>query len=173
MNIHPLFVHFPIALLVFYAILEIVRIPLLTRQAWYFGTKAVLLIGGLVGGFAALQTGELAEEAYQGTASMPLVELHSTFATAVMIVYGILAAIYLIQCGIRTDTGNRIPAFLRKAWGILEGVNQAIFKTPILILGSIAGLILITIVGALGGAIVYGPEVDPIVSFIYHLLFIQ
>jgi hypothetical protein len=32
-------------------------------------------------------------------------------------------------------------------------------------------MILVTIVGALGGALVYGPEVDPVVSVVYHLFF--
>ena len=40
-----------------------------------------------------------------------------------------------------------------------------------MLLIALVGIVVITITGALGGAIVYGPEVDPIVSVIYHLFF--
>ena len=38
-------------------------------------------------------------------------------------------------------------------------------------LASALGLVAVTITGALGGALVYGPDVDPFVSLIYRLLF--
>ncbi len=42
--------------------------------------------------------------------------------------------------------------------------------SPLVIVLAIAGLVLMTVVGALGASLVYGPEIDPAVSFIYHLL---
>lgn len=173
MNVHPIFVHFPIALLVVYTLLEIVRLPIITRQQWWFGAKAVLLITGVIGGFTAFQTGEIAADAYEKTSSMPLVELHGNFALATMIVYGLLALSYLIQSGTATDLKHRLSPALSKPWMVIETINQAIFKTPVLILGAIIGMILVTIVGALGGALVYGPDVDPVVSVIYHLFFVK
>ena len=173
MNVHPIFVHFPIALLVVYTLLEIVRLPVISKQQWYFGAKAVLLITGVIGGFAAFQTGEIAADAYLKTTSMPLVTLHGNFASATMIVYGILAVSYLIQSGTRTNVGTRLTGSLAKPWAILEKFNRIIFRTPVLILGAVIGMILVTIVGALGGALVYGPDVDPVVSVIYHLFFVK
>lgn len=173
MNVHPIFVHFPIALLVIFTLLEIIRLPILTRQQWWFGAKAVLLLAGVAGGFAALLSGNIAAEAYKGTSSVPLLRLHSNFAYATIIVYGILALSYLIQAGTVTKVGSRLSPTLKRPWAILEHINRFIFNAPVLILAAVVGMILVTIVGALGGALVYGPDVDPVVSIIYHLFFVK
>lgn len=170
-NIHPIFVHFPIALLTLYAIFEIVRLPVLMRQQWWFPVKAAFLFMGFLGGLASFQTGEWAEGAYRETSTMNLVELHSTFAEVTLWVYGVLAAVYLIEWLHRGNVPSRLPDGLQKIWGVLRAIERALFQAPFLILGSVAGLVLITITGALGGAITYGPDIDPVVSIIYHVFF--
>lgn len=164
MNIHPLFVHFPIALLTVYAALEIVRLPVLTRQSWYRPVKAVLLFAGFLGGMVSLQTGEIAEEAFHGTSTMRVVEVHSLFANITMWIYGILSASYLLRW-----ISDAKPGFLAP----LMKLERLLFSVPVLVLGAIAGLCALTVTGALGGALVYGPNADPIVSVIYHLFFAQ
>ncbi len=171
LNIHPIFVHFPIALLSLYAVFEILSLPMLTRLQWWFPTKAVLLFAGMIGGLIADQTGELAEAIYRGSPTMSLIRLHSTYAEAALWVYGVLAALYFIECLRRLQISSLLPAVLQKSWQYLIRIEQMLFRVPLLMLGSIAGLIIITIAGALGGAITYGPNADPIVSFIYHLFF--
>ena len=173
LNIHPLFVHFPIALLILYTVLEIFRLPILTRQQWNFYTKAVLLFTGIAGGFVSLQTGEWAERTYRGTPEMSLIHLHSTYAVAAMWVYGILGVLYFAEWVYRSNVLSSLPAGMAKAWNALRVIDKTLFKTPLLILLSVIGLVLITITGALGGAIVYGPTIDPVVSFFYTLLYKQ
>ena len=58
-----------------------------------------------------------------------------------------------------------------KIWNWLVAVQTLLFKPWLLFLLGLAVLIAITITGSLGGALVYGPEIDPVVSFIYHLFF--
>lgn len=171
LNIHPLVVHFPIALLTVYTALEIFRLPVLTRQSWWHPTKTILLLIGTIGGLLALQTGDMAEDAYRGSPLRSLIELHSTFANASIIVYGILTASHVIAWVRMAGAEKAIPSYLQGIWSVLDGLEKVIFSTPVLMLGALAGLVLITITGALGGAIVYGPDVDPIVSYIYHLFF--
>lgn len=166
-NVHPIFVHFPIALLTVYTLLEVVRFPIIKRQAWWFYVKSVLLIAGMLGGFAALQTGDLAEEGFRGTPTMTLVRIHSTYAAATMWVYGILALLYVIEWLDRDVTNQSV----RNSLTILLRIKNALFRPSILVLASIVGLVLVTITGALGGALVYGGDVDPVVSFFYHLLY--
>lgn len=84
MNIHPLFVHFPIGILVLYTAFEFARLKFITKQQFYIPLKSILAILGTA---AAL------------------------------------------------------------------------------------GLVAITITGGLGASIVYGPDVDPVVHFIYSLFF--
>lgn len=166
MNIHPIFVHFPIALLSIYTLMEILHLPIFRRQPWWFYTKAVLLFVGTAGGFAAQQTGELAEEGFRGTSTMALVELHSTYATATLWVFCVLSALYLLEWLRRENMWMNITVM-----HILYKIETTLFRSPILILAAIAGLLLVTITGALGGALVYGGDVDPVVSFFYHLLY--
>lgn len=173
MNVHPIFVHFPIALLTIYALMEIVRLPIFTRQPWWFYTKAVLLFVGVIAGKVAELTGNIAAEAYRGTSAQALVKMHETFAQASVFIFGVLAAAYLIAWGRHENIRAKLPAGLQKIWNALEAVERTIFCAPVLMLLALAGLMVITITGALGGALVYGPNVDPVVSFVYHLFFAQ
>ena len=56
-------------------------------------------------------------------------------------------------------------------WETLGKIESLVLESFIVALAALAGLIAISITGALGGAIVYGPDVDPVVSLVYHLLF--
>lgn len=173
MNIHPIFVHFPIALLTIYSIMEILQFKRLRdSQVWNI-IKSTLVILGTISSFIALQTGEMAEE-IAGNSS--LVETHSTLATITVWFFVVIAIIHLAHL-LNTEfaeTKNWLwnTRYIRNVWNILSRISDFIFKQWwILVLIGIIGLVLITIVGGLGGAIVYGPTVDPVVSFVYHLFF--
>jgi uncharacterized membrane protein len=169
MDVHPIFVHFPIALLVFYSALEIFRLPAITRQQWWLPAKALMLLGGVIGGIFALGSGGIAAEAYEKTSTAALVDLHGTFAFLTIVVYGLLTIATLIRW--RSMTKQPSPDVSRGSWNKIVRVERTIFSPPVLIIGATIGLLLVTIVGALGGAIVYGPQVDPVVSVVYHLFF--
>lgn len=171
MNLHPLVVHFPIALLTVYAVLEVCRLPVITRQQWWFYTKAILLIAGSIGTFAALQTGEMDAEGFRGTPTMALVQLHATFAQGTTFVFALLTAAYLIEWLQREAISQRLPETLRESWNALITLERTIFIAPILIAGAILGFLLLTVTGALGGALVYGTDTDPIVKFVTDLLY--
>lgn len=151
LNVHPAVVHFPIALLTIYALFEILRLPVLTRQTWYVPVKAVLLFIGFLTTALAQQTGLIAEEAFAGTPTANLVDLHEQFAWYTIGVYGVLSLLYVLRF---FGKDHRIP-----------------FRDAVLILGAIAGLVLLTITGALGGALVYGSEADPIVKLVIELFY--
>ncbi len=175
MNIHPLFVHFPIGLLVAYSILEIggYVMPALRRQAWAFSTKAFLLFAGVIAAFVALATGGMAEDLIRGTNPRAfIIEVHSPFAAATTIVYLVLAAAYLVRLFDQKGWGDRIVgenAFFLRVWDIKKAVARVVLDTWLLPVLAFLALALITITGALGAAIVYGPDIDPFVSFVYHL----
>ena len=77
-NIHPLFVHFPIALLLIYSIIKILPLQKwLPAVAWKHIERALLFFG-VLGAFAALSTGEIAEQMTRP--NNDVVEAHSLFA---------------------------------------------------------------------------------------------
>ena len=63
MNLHPIFVHFPIALLTLYTLCELLRFKKIKDHPAWFYLKAVLIICGTLGAAAALLTGDGAKEA--------------------------------------------------------------------------------------------------------------
>ncbi len=173
MNIHPIFVHFPIALLTLYSALELVRFKKFLALDWLFFCKAVLVIAGELGAFVTLQTGELAAEQYRGSSVMSLVETHSNWATATTIIFGIVAASYLVKwLGRWARAANYLSTTVwsKALWKLLNTLAHLAIETPLVIILALAGLVGITVTGALGGALVYGTDVDPVVSFVTKLL---
>jgi hypothetical protein len=141
-------------------------------QVWNI-IKSTLVVIGTLSSFVALQTGEMAE----GIAGRSrLVETHSTIATIAVWFFVVVAIIHLVHI-VNTEFAQAKDwcwntRYVRSVWSIVSRISDFIFKYWwILILVGIIGLVLISIVGALGGAIVYGPDADPAVSLIYHLFF--
>lgn len=165
MNIHPIFVHFPIALLTIYALFEIFAWKKLRALSWWVYVKATLLFVGIISSFAALNTGEAAEHLIGRSA---LIEMHSTFATGTVWLFGILALVYLIRFVLESSYIINFPKLQNFLTAVQNYIDRFSFLIPSF---AFVGLVLVTVTGALGGAIVYGPEVDPIVSFVYHFFF--
>jgi len=171
MNIHPILVHFPIAMLVIYAVFEIARFRFLTRQSWYEPTKVVLLAIGVLSSFVALSSGEVAADIVGET---DLVEMHSAFAVASTWIFSVLLIAYIVHGLAVSLSVTRIRTLVEKLgpiWRALIVLARFILKPSVAVILAILGLMAITVTGALGGAIVYGPDIDPIVSFVYHLFF--
>lgn len=178
MNIHPLFVHFPIGLLVVYSALELCAyfLPALRRQAWTFSVKVFLLFVGILGAFAALLTGGIAAELIEGSPFDAVIEVHAAFAAATSALYFVIAAAYLNRI---FDGNRRFERFtasgglLARGWNAKKYLAHLILDTRLLPLLALLALAGMTITGALGASIVYGPDADSFVSFIYSLFWAQ
>lgn len=174
MNIHPLFVHFPIGLLVVYSLLELggSLLPALRRQPWAFPVKAFLLFAGVLAALTALFTGALAAEGLEGDEVLsPLIKVHASFAAATTALYIILAATYLNRVFDRKGWFDRIvgtDGFPARLWRFKRYLASLVLDTWLLPALALFALIGMTVTGALGAALVYGPDIDPFVSFIYH-----
>ncbi|MCX6789985.1 MAG: hypothetical protein NTV60_00465 [Candidatus Kaiserbacteria bacterium] len=178
MNIHPLFVHFPIGLLVVYSVLEIGAYvsPTLRRQSWLFGVKAFLLFVGVLAAFTALVTGGMAEELVENTERAFILEVHSPIAGITTLLYLVLASAYLICVFDRNGWWSRLFQMNKVfawSWHMKKSVAHFILDTWFLPVLALLALIGMTVTGALGAAIVYGPNADPFVTFIYHLFWAQ
>jgi len=173
MNIHPLFVHFPIALLTLYAVLEIASCFFPSK--WKKGDallhiKTFLVMTGGLALLPTLETGEMASELLLGSA---LIEKHEAFASITTSIFGLLAAghaLWLLDSHgwlERLEGSHKIVAqiiaLVRK---VVDIIMHRVLR-PVL---AALGLVSITITGALGASIVYGPQVDPFVTFIYNLV---
>jgi len=172
MNIHPIIVHFPIALLFVYAIFELLRFRKITAQPFWFYIKALLVTLGTVGALASIWAGEQIEHAFDSTPLKAVVEMHSLWAHTATLVFSVLALAYIIvwSDGIVRQR-SKMFEFFSSTWNTLFKSAQFILKTRLSFILALAGLVAIIITGALGASIAHGPNTDPIVSFIYSLFF--
>ena len=166
MDLHPIIVHFPIALLTLYGLAELLRFKALRDRVWWFYVKAALVIPGALTAGAAYLTGNAAADALAGDYSLaPVIAAHENWAKATIIVFGMMAAFYVATF------------LLKEGWikeggyaGKLAGGAERILAARLPVVFALLGLAAITITGALGGSIVHGPEADPVVRVVYRLL---
>ena len=171
MNIHPAIVHFPVALLTLYAILELIPVRLYTKSSWSWvhPVKVFLLFFGVVFAKIALLTGETLEHAVRQNVPqiLYLVERHSFFANITITIFGLLALAYLFELSFVKRLRIKFPKWIE----YIISVYLKIFCRPVRVLLALGGLIAVSITGALGGSLAYGFSNDPFTAFVYHLFF--
>ena len=134
MPLHPLIVHFPIALLLFGTLIEI--LALWNRQR-FNTTGTILLIAGFVTGVVSYITGDGAEHFAQekwGTGVHSLIEIHETLAKVSLILFGGATGLKIL--------GYFIPKYQKIMWSIV-------------IILAIIGSVTLALTGNYGGKIVY------------------
>ncbi len=175
MNIHPIFVHFPIAFLTVYCLLELVRFKFITSTAYWFYIKAFTVIVGAAGSIAAYETGEWALELIGDAGAGELIYTHSQWAKVTMVLFVVIAAIYALAWITRLELFMKFETRTSLAGQpIYSMFKRMIIRLPesyLMILPALAGLVCVTVTGALGATIVYGPDADFMVKLIYDLIF--
>jgi uncharacterized membrane protein len=169
MNLHPLFVHFPIALLTVYSIFEVLKH--VTKGAQWLHIRAVLVVTGTIGAFISLSTGEQAEHLFNDASMRNVLKMHSLFADSTTWIYAVLAVSYIVHVYASNLVLQKIAKILPKPFAILSTIARKILTTPLATILAIVGFIGLSFVGALGAILVYGPNFDPMTAFVYTLLF--
>lgn len=168
MDLHPIFVHFPVALITLFALFEI--LPLEKKFGkMYFISKFLFLCLGVLMSIPAYLSGGVAEEAIEHGPLHDVVELHAFFAGATMVVAIVLLVIYKLRFALEypeTLVGRCIVRYVPGR--VLEHLRPLTARGFAVFL-ALALLVLITVTGALGGSMVYGPGVDPIAKMLYKV----
>ncbi len=130
MNFHPILVHFPIALLTIYALMELIRFEKIKNQDFWFYTKAMLSIFGAISTLPAILTGKIIERQFRGVRN--LVHTHSTWAQITTLIFAAIAAAYLIAF---IDKNNLFGIYLKpplaSLWNLLKKFQKLVLGTPL------------------------------------------
>jgi uncharacterized membrane protein len=162
-ELHPIIVHFPIALLLTSVAMDFVATGLRRWNIADVGTW--LLIFGVIGALAAGLTGSLSEHrAARGANIGNLLELHQRFGFATGFTFALLLLLRLIWLsprilmglqGVAPAIANPLQQRLRAAAPALFAAPPATWMIALYLLGSVVGAVLLGITGYLGGALVY------------------
>jgi len=163
MNLHPLIVHFPIALLTIYCLAELVRFRNFAFQSYMFFFKGVLVMVGGLATLAALYFGGVAKQLLDPP-QRDLVSLHETFGQLTTALTGLIALAYLIAFINRYYLKIRLPSFV-------TAYSEFFLRNWVSVILAIVLLGLLFFTGALGASIIYGSNSDIFTSTIYGLFF--
>lgn len=165
-NIHPIFVHFPIAFFLLYSLLKIVPFDKLVKNVAWRQIQRVVLLAGFLGAMVSNATGELAE--HIARASHKTVEVHATFAALSMWMYGLLlAGEALVIINQFLAKKNITLSFVN---GILKTFEKILTQKTFSWILALVGVVAIFVTGVIGGAMVYGMSADPLAPIIFKLL---
>jgi len=164
-NIHPIFVHFPIALLFIYSLIKILPVKRIFPKIQWKDVERILLTCGVIGAFFALSTGEAAEHLVRP--NHQLVEMHALFASASTWLYGALLVNEFFEIVRSSKYFKSIPSAVQH---IMVFINQIFANRAFVVCIAILGLVCICITGMLGGIITYGTTADPLAQPLLTIL---
>lgn len=160
-ELHPIIVHFPIALLMTSVVLDVLA---LAFRRWHLVYAATWLLGfGVVGALAAGLTGVISERATNTSQVGALISMHQTLGFATGFVFAVLFAVRIVWLAPRilAALGPRAPWATSLA-GALRVALPGLFRDTIApalvgiyLFGSLVGLVLLALTGLYGGALVY------------------
>ncbi|HYV33399.1 MAG TPA: hypothetical protein VE973_00935, partial [Candidatus Limnocylindria bacterium] len=141
----------------------------ITSQHYWFYVKAVLVIIGGLGIYAARETGEWFAESIKDDAYIrPILNMHHNFANITTYIFTVVAIAYLItwvnkDWAVFTNSQNVF-------WKFLVKISGWVLHRPVIIILALAGLAAVTITGGLGGAMAFGPDADPFFHPVFNFL---
>ena len=157
--------HFPVALLSIYSLIELLQIvPKIKnylKEKYWFYVKAILVIVGSLATLPTMLAGLIAKPLFED--AIQVVNIHETFAITTSLIFLFLGLLYFVVWN-----KNKIKS---SKGAILLTVQKFVFHYHLEKLFAFIGLITVTITGALGGIIAFGPGTDPFAQFIYTLFF--
>jgi uncharacterized membrane protein len=164
-NIHPILVHFPIAMLFIYSVIKILPFKKWLPAVAWRDIERVLLVVGVMGAYAALATGEAAENSAR--LNRQLVEVHALFATLATWIY---ATLLVGEIAAFINTKQYQYKSLQWISPIVHFLERILCNERFSYIFALLGFIAISVTGMLGGVIAYGLTADPLAPLLLKVL---
>ncbi|HKD74780.1 MAG TPA: DUF2231 domain-containing protein [Ktedonobacterales bacterium] len=162
-ELHPIIVHFPIALLITSVVLDV--IALITRRRHLLYGATWVLAFGVAGALAAGLTGSLSEHSAHITSASvsQILATHQALGFATGVVFASLLGLRLLwlspdilaAMSPRYAVAQRVGVWLQDALPGLERRQLSPLLIAAYMLGSVIGVILLGLTGFYGGSLVY------------------
>jgi uncharacterized membrane protein len=161
-ELHPIVVHFPIALLTVSVVMD--GLAALLRRWNLADMAAWLLAFGVVAAFVAGVTGNLSEHTAHTALAGDIIGQHTRLALATGVVFAALLVARMVVMAPRLMLGlySIAPALATKLDKPVRGLIPFAFAAPpsrllvgLYLLASVGGLVLLTLTGYYGGLMVY------------------
>ncbi|MFA6080628.1 MAG: hypothetical protein WC753_04095 [Candidatus Gracilibacteria bacterium] len=166
MTLHPLIVHFPVALLTLYVMMEVLMQFMFKKNPTAHIIKRLLLYVGTIFIFFSLATGENAVFVTDFADGPSTLGLHAEFAEMCRNIFIIISIIYLAGEPILLKMQKFINFKLLQKLASLSALLQ---KYRITLFLALIGFFVLSAVGALGGAITRGTDHDPLAKIILQI----
>lgn len=166
MNLHPLIVHFPVALLTLFVMMEVLMQFAFQKNPTAHIIKKLLLYVGTFFIFFSLATGEDAVFVTDFADGPSTLGLHEEFAEMCRNIFILISIIYLAGEPLLLKTQKFISLKLLQKLAALSTLLQ---KYRITLILALIGFVVLSAVGALGGAITRGVDNDPLAKIILQL----
>lgn len=158
-EIHPIIVHFPIALLIVAVLLDF--LALFLRRAHLVEAASWTLGFGTLGLLAAELSGQLIEDHVNKAQTAGLLGLHKTVALMTVLTFVMLFVVRILWFSPRIlaffspnlPVAARAANYLKTSLPVIGSYSRAL--VTLYLLCSVVGIILLAITGYLGGAMVY------------------
>lgn len=164
-NLHPLFVHFPIALLLLYSLLRIFPWPKKWPSFNWQIPRIYLLAAGLIGAYFSNLTGEVAGDITRHHKG--LLDMHESFASFSVNIYVILIIAEVLLL-IKPVYLEKVSLQVLKPF--LIHLQKILSYRIIFTILAIAGIVALSIAGLLGGVMVHGLAADPLAELVLEIL---
>jgi hypothetical protein len=164
-NLHVIVVHFPVALLFMYSVIKILPFRKFFPRVEWRQIERFLLIFGMLGILASFTTGQASRRLV--APQRDLVHMHTNFASATAWFYGLLLGGEVFAV-LNRAVFNRLK--IRPLSWLGETIEKILCQPALSWFLALAGLICLTITGALGGAMAFGLSADPMTPYILKML---
>ncbi len=165
-NYHLLIVHFPIVFAMMYGLVEVISFFKKEKSVFLHQVAGWITLFGTASILVAQQTGEIIEHAGEwSTQQRAMIEIHSGLSNVLLTIFIIALAGYVVDFLV-VNKEKYLPKLSEKLFQILLWKQKILSSQTLRFFLGVGSVLIVSILGALGGAIATGCTTDPFTTLV-------